>query len=285
MLNLEAIRIYEVLNGEETCLGTFLISTPSSDYEESLQNIECIGYSTLWRISSNSPSSRYYVPQGTNCIAEVKRILTQLGYAFSIADSTKTTSTNREWEIGAYYLDIINDLLSTAGYTSLFVDVMGTYVAIPYVLPEDREVDIVLDENDINNVIEPHQTSTLDKFNVYNKFIYYVNNPELDLYAVYERVEGETGTNNAPVNTKVEEVTDVADYDTLYLKCKQASAESASIYNKIQISTAIQMIPTYMPTVWLRHYQARGKYSCTSFAIELEVGGSQEMNLRRSVSV
>lgn len=284
-LNLYGLRIYHILNNVEECLGTFLVSTPTSQYDDAEQSIECTGYSTLWRISNNTPSTRYYVPKGANCINEVKRILTQLGYAFFIEDSIKTTNTNREWEIGVYYLDIINDLLSTAGYTSLYVDVMGNYIATPYILPEDREIDVMLSENDIDNLIEPEQINTLDKFNVYNKFIYYVDNPEIDLYAVYERVDGETGTSNAPVNTRVENVSDVADYDTLYLKCKQSSSDSVSIYNKVQINTAIQMIPTYMATIFLSQYQAKGKYTCTSFSISLEVGGSQQINLRRSVSM
>lgn len=285
VLNLYAVRVYHVLNDVEECLGTFLISTPESTFEDDIQNIECTGYSTLWRISNNSPDGRFYVPLGTNCVAEVKRILTMLGFSFSIPDSTKTTSTNREWEIGTYYLDIINDLLDVAGYTSLYVDTLGNYVAAEYILPEDRTIDLVLNENDINSMIEPTQISTLDKFNVYNKFIFYVNNPELDLYAIYERLEGETGTDNVPVNTYVEEVSDVADYDTLYTKCKQKNADSLSIYNKVEVNTAIQMMPTYMPTISLRHYQSRGKYTCTSFTIPLDVGGSMTLNLRRSVSV
>lgn len=285
VLNLYAIRIYNCLNDLEECLGTFIISTPDHKFEEDLQTIECVGYSTLWLISNNSPSSRYYVGKGTNCIAEVKRILTMLGFSFSIADCDKTTSTNREWQLGSYYLDIINDLLDTAGYTSLYVDVLGSYKSAPYVLPEDREIDLILNKNDIDSMIEPTQISTLDKFNVYNKFILYVNNPELDLYAVYERTDGDTGTNNAPVNTYVEELQDISDYDTLYGKCKQKSADSVSIYNKVQISIATRMIPTYLATISLRHYQSRGKYSCTSFSIPLEVGGSMDISLRRLVSI
>lgn len=283
-LNLDAIRIYEVLNSEETCLGTFLISTPRSSFDDSIQSIECTGYSTLWRISNNTPSNRYYVSKETNCIAEVKRILTGLGYAFYIADSEGTTSTNREWPIGTSYLDIINDLLKVVNYTSLFVDVMGNYIAEPYVLPQDREVGLILDEDDIDNSIEPVQSNELDLFNVPNKFIRYCSSdPTVSLYAVYENTDGITGTSNTWVNTDVQEVQDVANYDTLYALCKRDCASAISIYNKVQVTTAIQMIPTYMATIQLNHYQAEGKYSCTSFAITLEVGGSQEMNLRKAV--
>ena len=71
VLTLNAIRIFHVLNGTEECLGTFLIATPVSEFEGDVQSIECIGYSTLWRIANNSANTKYYVPEGTNCIAEV----------------------------------------------------------------------------------------------------------------------------------------------------------------------------------------------------------------------
>ena len=74
-LNLDAIRIYEVLNGIERPLGTFLIANPSANFTDSIQNTSCVGYSTLWRISSNTPSGKFYLPKGTNCINEIKRIL------------------------------------------------------------------------------------------------------------------------------------------------------------------------------------------------------------------
>lgn len=283
-LNLNAIRIYEVLNKVETCLGTFLISTPASSYDNAIQNVDCTGYSTLWRLNSNTPSDRYFVAQGTNAVAEVKRILDSLGYEYDIAESTKTTSVNVEWDYGTSWLTIINDLLAAINYTSLCVNAMGVYIATDYVLPEDKEPDITLNEDDLDNILEPKQNNELDLFNIPNRFVMYVNNAETNLCAIYERTYGETGTDNTWVNTYVESVSDAADYDTLYAMCKKKSAESVSIYNKVQISTAITMLPTYMPTIELNHYKAIGKYQCTSFTIDLSVGGSMDLNLRKVVT-
>lgn len=284
VLNLDAIRVFHVINGIEECLGTFLISTPIKEFEDEVQSVECVGYSTLWRISSNSSDNKYYVPEGTNAVAEVKRILTMLGFSFSIPDCDKVTNTNREWDLGAAYLDIINDLLEVVNYTSLYVDAYGEYIAMPYVLPQDRTIDLTLNDTQIDNIIEPTQTNELDLFNVPNKFIRYCSStPTLSLFAVYENTDGITGTNNTWVNTDVQEVLDVSDYDTLYEICKRDCANAISIYNKVQIAIAITMLPTYMPTIQLKHYQANGKYTCTSFVIELEVGGSQELNLRKAV--
>lgn len=286
VLELDAVRIYNILNDNEICLGTFFISMPSSSFDESMQSIKCTGYSTLWRIYKNTPDGKYYVAQGTNCIAEIKRILTMLGCVFSIPDGIGTTSVDTEWGVGSSYLRIINDLLDVVNYTSLHVDVLGKYIATPYILPHDKNIDITLDQDDVNNLIEPPQVNELDLFNVPNKFIRYVsNNPVLNLYAVYEKKEGATGTNNTWVNTDAKEVNDVADYDTLYEICKRDCAEATSIYNKAQIKTAIIEIPTYLATIQLNHYKATGKWQCSSYDIYLETGGGIDMNLRKVVTV
>lgn len=285
-LELEAIRIYSILNDHEECIGTFYNKTPSSSFNGEIQEIEPTCYSTLIRISSNSPDGRYYVPKGTNAIAEVKRILERLGYGYDIPNCTKTTSTDKEFELGTYYLDIINYLLDVVNYTSLYVDVYGNYISKPYILPQDRMPDIILDEDEIDNVIEPMQNNLLDTLNIPNKFIRYCNSdPTLDLYAVYENTEGITGTRHTWVNTDCQEVQDAADYDTLYDQCKKACAEATSIYNKVEMSTGLQILPPYMPIVQLNHYQAQGKYTCTSFEISLTTGGSTNLSMRKVVIV
>ena len=286
VLDLPAVRIYSCMNGQDECIGTFFNKVPETTYDGQLQEISPTCYSTLVRLSSNSPSNRYYVPRGTNAVAEVKRILDSFGYNYDIPDNTKTTSTDKEFPLGEYYLDIINYLLDVVNYTSLYVDVYGNYVATPYELPYDREIDLELNENDIDNIIEPVQKHTLDTLNIPNKFIRYCSSdPQTDLFAVYEYTDGPTGTMNTWTNTDCQEVNDVADYDTLYAMCKKACAESTSIYDKVEVTIAFKMLPTYMPTVYLNHYQAKGKYNCTSFDMELETGGAVTLNLRKSVVI
>lgn len=281
-LDLDGVRVYMTLNGTKSCLGTFLIANPTSKFESCVQSMDLTGYSTLWRLSVNSPSGKYFVAKGTNAIAEIKRILISLGYAFDIPDCEKTTSIDREFDYGTSYLDMINELLEVVNYTSLYCDVYGKYHASAYVLPHERDIDWNIEEENI----EIEQTSDLDRFNIPNKFIRWCSSsPSVSLYAEYEQTYGETGTNNTWTQVDAQEVTDVADYDTLYEICKKACCEANSKYHKLTISTVIQPIPTYMATIYLKHYQSEGKYTCTSFTMQLETGGSQEMNLRRTITI
>lgn len=285
-INIEALRIYSVMNGERTCLGTFFIKRPDTNTNDCLTESDLIGNSTLIKISTNTPDNKYYVPRGTNCISEVKRILTNLNCSYEIPDLNKSTSTDIEFNFGTNYLDIINYLLDVVNYTSLYTDVYGKYISKPYILPNNREVDLVLDQSDENNIIEVNQKRTLDTSDVPNKFIRYCcNDPNVNLYAVYEKTDGITGTSKTWVNTSSEEVKDVADYDTLYEICKKAAAEASSIYERVEIKIGLKMLPCYMPTIQLNHYKASGKYTCTSFEIELMTGGGIDMALRKVVNV
>ncbi|ADZ82487.1 hypothetical protein [Cellulosilyticum lentocellum] len=285
IFDIKRIRICSVLNGNELPCGTFLVATPSSQFKSAVQSIDVTCYSTLWPVKVDKCDTRYYVPLGTNAVNEVKRILGRFGYQVIIPDSAKTTSVNQEWEIGTSYLEIVNSLLDSIGYTSLYVDVYGNYVAKPYILPSLREAEIIYDSDDINNIIEPSAESELDLFNVPNKFIRYVNSPEVDLAAVYINSRGITGTEaTGIVNVDSQEVNDASDYDTLYELCKKAAEEATSIYHKVTIYTAINPIHLFLNCIQLNHYQLRGKFIETSWDIELKTGGTMTHNLREVIA-
>ena len=284
---IEAVRIYSIVNDVENCLGTFYNKIPSRSFEDEVQELEIELYSTLIRLSTNCPDRKYFVPQGTNCINEVKRILQTLGYTANIPEANLYTNVDKEFELGEYYLDIINYLLNIAGFTPLYTDVYGTFEARPYVLPQNRPVDILLSQDDVNSVLENKQVSTIDTLSVPNKFIRYCSNsPEMDLVAVYTNTEGITGTGNTWVNANVEEVNDIASYDVLYELCKKSCYEATSLYHTVEISVAPTVqLPTYLPLVQLKHYKEYAKFEVTSMDIDLSVGGSIDLVLREGVTV
>ena len=285
--DIEAVRIYSIVNDQEFCLGTFYNKIPTRSFEDEVQELETELYSTLIRLSTNCPDRKYYVAQGTNCINEVKRILLNLGYTANIPEAELYTNVDKEFELGTYYLDIINYLLEMAGYTPLYTDVYGSFESKPYLLPQDRELDAVLSEDDVNSVLENVQTSTIDTLSVPNKFIRYCcNSPEVDIVAVYTNTEGITGTDATWVNADVQEVNDCADYDVLYSLCKKACYEATSLYHTVEISVAPTVqLPTYLPLVQLKHYKEHAKFEVTSMDIDLSVGGSINLVLREGVTV
>ena len=285
-LDIEAIRIYMVLNNEKSLLGTFLVSTPSSTFENISESLEVTCYSTLWLLKADKTDKRYYISKGTNAVNEVRRILNDRfsRYSNMLVDSDKTTSVDKEYEIGTPYIEIINDLLDCINYTSLYVDAEGTYIAKPYVLPKDREVEFTYNEDDVNNILETSCKSELDLFNVPNKFVRYISDAEVDLVATYTNEYGVTGTQaTGIINVDAQEVKDVSDYDTLYNLCKKASAEATSIYHKVEFNTAINPNHLYMNCISLKYYRCNGKFIETSWDMQLETGGSMTHNVREVI--
>lgn len=281
------IRIYHVLNGIKNPIGTFLISIPSEDRNSMNKEVSLECHSLLWLLFADKVTTRYTISLGTNVVAEVKRILTNMNFTFDILDSTKTTSVHQEWEIGTSYLKIINDLLSSINYTTLYVDAYGKFLAIPYVFGIDREIEFTYDETDINNRLESDNSYELNLFNVHNIFVKYVNNPNVKLYAKYENnnPQSETSTINRPPNPIAEEVRDVSDLQTLFDLCKKECSEETNRYAKCEISTAINPQHLFSNCLYVNLNGVTGKFVEYEWKIECETGGSMSHLLKKVVVV
>lgn len=277
------LRIYHVLNGVKSLLGTFLMSTPNATYSEVCKQVEITCYSSLWLLDAKKITNRYFVSKGTNVVNECRRLLDGFGFNVNIPESTKTTSNNREWEIGTSILDIVNDLLNSINYTSLYPNQYGDYNALEYILPSDREPTIVYEDSDINNILETTLINEFDYFDIPNVFTRYVANPNGYLIATYENKNPNsvTSTVNAPTNVSAEELTDVADWDTLYEICKKEAQEATNIYHHAEIITAINPQHLYNDCVYLSQYGVEGKFIEYSHSINCETGGSHHHKLRK----
>lgn len=282
------IRVIHVLNGVETSLGTFLMATPVQEVDTLFKTVYIECYSTLWLLDANKTIGRLVIGIGTNVVNEVKRLLEGYGVQVLIDSSVKTTSVAREWEIGTPILNVCNDLLQSINYTPLFVNADGDYIAKPYVLPTDREIDFEYREDDVKNILESNLTSELDYFDVPNVFVKFVNNPETpDLIAVYENTnpQSPTSTANRPRNVHNEEVQDASDIQTLMDMCKRDLENATSKYHKVTIKTAINPKHGYMNTIFLNLNGVKGKFSETSFDIDCTTGGTMTHQLRESAVV
>lgn len=282
------IQIKHVLNGKETDIGTFLISTPVNNLSKFFKSVSVECYSTLWLIEANKTTKRTVIGIGTNVVNEVRRILKDYGVDIFIEESTKSTSVEREFEIGTPILDLCNSLLESINYTHLYVDQKGNFISKQYVLPFERDIDIEYIESNENSIIEPFITSTLDYFDVPNVFVKYVNNPEAEnLVAVYENTnpQSATSTLNRPRNVHSEEVTDVSDVQTLYDMCKKDLQNYTSSYHRISIKTAINPLHGYMNSVYIDINGVKGKFYETDWTMECVTGGTMTHELRESVVI
>ena len=268
-------------------LGIFLISSPNRNISNRFITRDMQLYSKLYIYANDRVDSRYTLSKGINAIAEVKRLLNT--FKINIPDNDYVTSTNREWEIGTSKLEIINDLLDSANYTSLIVDADGYFIAEPYILPSDREIEIEY-VDDIKSVLSPNMTEEMDLFNIPNKFIAYTNDPDSEpLRSVYvnDNIESITSTVNTGIIKTAEpiELTD-ATQDMLDERVKRAAYNASQVYSHIDFKTAIMPIHGYMNTLYIKHKDIlQGKYTETSWEIDCKAGAYMSHRARKVVVI
>lgn len=281
------IRIYHVLNGVASPLGTFIISIPSENRSSMFKTISLECHSLLWLLYADKVLTRYTIGVGTNVVAEIKRILTGKDLKFNIDDSTKTTSVHQEWEIGTSYLTIINDLLASINYTTLYIDFEGRFLAKPYILGVDRTIDFIYDETDNDNILEGDNSYELNLFDVHNIFVKYVNNPTVMLYAKYENnnPQSQTSTVNRPSNPIAEEVRDVSDVQTLFDLCKKDCSEETNRYATCKINTAINPEHLFSNCIYVNLNGVTGKFLEYEWSIECITGGRMTHRLKKVIVV
>jgi len=120
-------------------VGVFLPSAPGIQYSGDgvKQSIEL--YDKLQILVDEKIANTYSVPAGTVVTEHIKALLALRGETrFSIVDSDATVRTAQVWEADTTILQIINDLLESINYFSLWVDGYGVFHGQPYLSPTER---------------------------------------------------------------------------------------------------------------------------------------------------
>ena len=180
-LSLESVRIRPVCVIEglpENPLGVFLISSATEEWEDTgrVWSISMLDKCTV--PSQDVVEETYAVASGANVLQAVRDLLATTGESITVnLSNSPTTSRGMVWDPGTSKLTIINDLLSVAGYSSLWIDGIGNFKATPRVLPADRPInyevlgfprELLYGEN---SIYEPSWSLDRDSFKVPNKVI------------------------------------------------------------------------------------------------------------------
>ncbi|WP_069999450.1 hypothetical protein [Cellulosilyticum sp. I15G10I2] len=282
----DRIKVICRLNNIDYPLGIYIITSPNKDKNEDLIYRDIYAYSPIVLLQRDKMQTRYFLPQGSNIIAEVKRLLGT--HSYNIEEGTFISAINKEFEVGTPIIEIINDLLSSINYTSLYVDVNGVFSAKKYVLPSDRNIEIEYKEGK-GSILHKTVREDMDLFNIPNIFIRYTNNPNINppLIARYEnnRVDSLTSTVNTSPNVDAQEVVDVVDINVLQDICKKDAYNASQIYSHLEFESAINPVHSYLNCLYVKYGDIDNKYIETSWEIECRVGGRMKHIARRVVNI
>lgn len=266
-------------------MGVFLLSSPQAiiSGDKITRQIQCCDKSQIldWKKTRKIE----VIPKGTNIDNEIARWLGT--YQYTIPASGKVTNSDKSFEGGTPYLDIVNYLLEIINYTALYCDQNGFYAAQPYVLPIDRNIDISYLDTE-NHALENVITTELDTFGIYNVFIRYVEFSD----GTGLRYEYENRNDNSPFAlqkfpyeiTSYEQLEDIADMNTLIEKARRDASAATQSYSKLNFTTMVMPLHWYMTTVFVKYgLNINDKYSETSWSIPDSLEDRMEHNARKVV--
>ena len=183
-------------------LGVFILSTPSTVAGEDLQTWEVQGYDLL-EVLDHPHGESHLVASGTAYLAAVSGLVSAAGLPFTAtaAGDAPTLPADRLWPIDpdTTTLNIVNDLLGSAGYGAIYADASGTLRARPYQSPADRAVEWTYDAQDARTIVGPMREIRAEFTDASNRWVGIIDDPEWGavsegngLYTVTNQSDGVT---------------------------------------------------------------------------------------------
>jgi hypothetical protein len=156
--------------------GVFVMSSPRREIDRNGVIIRQVqGYDVIQTITHDKLDDRLVIKAGTKYIDVVNQLLGDVPKR--VSPSEMRAARDREWAVGYSKRQAINDMLQSINFESISADEMGNFVVQPYVLPDKRTPEFnYLDDED--SVMMPEAATELDLFEVPNKWILSVTNPD-----------------------------------------------------------------------------------------------------------
>lgn len=272
-------------------LGVFVLSTPPRKIDASgVVTREVEAYDQLQVLIDDKVTDRYTVTTGTNYITAIKAILDGAGITNqNLTATSKTFPTDRDWGPGTTKLKIINELLDSINYKSLWFDEDGLAVAQPYVSPKDRASEYTYKDDD-ESVIFPDVEQNLDLFNIANKWVLVVSEPDrTPLTSTYTNTNANSPTSTVSRGRTIVDFrqVDAADQSTLDDKVQRIAFEASQVYEHVDFYTPI--MPAHSNddvfTLEFSNLGISAKYSEHAWSFDLKAGARMKHNIRRVVTI
>jgi len=281
-------------------LGVFLLSSPTRRDENKQIKRSIEAYDSSLILKEDKFTERYHIPAGTRYAAAIMDILNGAGiWKVNIQDfgsgwyaDTWTLNVDLEFEIGTPKLYAVNELLKSLNYTSLWIDENGYARAQEYVLPTHRDPEYEY-RNDELSIMHPDSgIEELDLYNVPNKWVRYVENPDraaiLRSEYTNDLATSLTSTvNRGRVIVDIDSVDDVYDQDVLDDLTKRVAYNASQIYGKFDFTTALMPHHSYYDCLFVEHtdFGIAYKYTESSWSMDLRAGGAMSHSVRRVIQI
>ncbi len=184
-------RLKTSLGWAEWPLGVFLLASPSRITDGKVVSRKIEMYDKLLVLNQDKIDRSYTVSAGTRVTLAIITIIQEAGESkINITSSEEVLLSAKTWPPGTSRLQMVNELLQSINYFSLWVDGVGNLRGEPYVPPGQR-FPVWTFADDTEGLYLPDVAVDADYFKVHNKIILAVSNPDQDLLTA-------TATNENP---------------------------------------------------------------------------------------
>lgn len=155
----------------ERPLGVFIPASPGTTYTHTGASVELELYDKTDILERDQSAETYQVDAGTHVVPHVRAMLQAVGESrIAIDDSDQVLRSAIVWQAGTSKLRIINDLLESINYFSIWVDGYGVFRSSPYRRPSARSVELdLVDGKDA--IYSPDLMHDFDTYEVANKVV------------------------------------------------------------------------------------------------------------------
>ena len=152
-------------------IGVFIPASPGIKYAGDGVNRAIDLYDKLQILDQDRIESTFSVAPGVVVTTQIKTLLAGIGETRdAITPSSDTVRNAMVWEADTSKLQIINDLLASINFFSLWVDGYGVFQGTPYQPPGGRGISWIFEDN-FRSIYSPEFFNDKDEFNVPNKVV------------------------------------------------------------------------------------------------------------------
>ena len=195
-----------------------------------------------------------------------------------------------EWAPGTSRLQIANDILTAINYYPLHFDEYGIPVGKKYVFPESQSIDMYY-KTGKESIILPNSNLTSNRFEIPNKFIRYLENPDCE-YLTSSYINDDPNskysiTNRGRTIVDIDAVSDMASQEELDNYVKRCAVASMSVTDQVVFRTMNMPGHGFKNCLYVEidELEMREKVIETGWEMDLAVGGEMIHKCTRVVNV
>jgi rRNA processing protein Gar1 len=269
--------------------GIYLLSSPNRTEQNGGVYRDIEAYDKGLILKEDITDNRYFIPKGTLYTDAIRVLILSTGITkISIQESDLTLSVDKEYEIGTSKLTIINDLLNSINYNSVYFNENGFCMVKRYINPKDRVYEFEYETND-KSIVPFGSSETMDAFSIPNKFIRYVQNPEADyMRSVFtnDKASNKLSTvSRGRVITDIQAVTDIADQATLDDYVRRVATEKSQVFGGIQFPSMIMPHHSILDCLYVRNTTLGVSEKFIETSWEIDTDGLMKHTCRKVVEL